>query len=197
MAVGVLGGTFDPPHVGHLVLGECARVQLGLERVAFMPAGDPWRKAGRDVSAAGHRLAMTRLAIEGNPTFRLDAREVERIGPTYTVDTLRELHAQGVDDVVLILGGDALADMPAWREPDVIAALARLAVAPTGADGDAGERAWLAAQIGLDAPPVTVGMPPLPVSSTLVRERVREGRPIRYLVPDAVEAYIREHGLYR
>ena len=197
MPIGVLGGTFDPPHVGHLVLGECARVQLGLERVAFMPAGDPWRKAGRDVSAAGHRLAMTRLAIEGNPAFRLDAREVERIGPTYTVETLRELHAQGVDDVVLILGGDALADMPAWREPDVIAALARLAVAPTGADADAGERAWLAAQIGLDAPPVAVGMPPLPVSSTLVRERVREGRPIRYLVPDAVEAYIREHGLYR
>ncbi len=195
MPVGLLGGTFDPPHLGHLVLGECARVQLGLDRVAFMPAGDPWRKAGRDVSAAGHRLAMTHLAIAGNPAFRLDEREVERLGPTYTVDTLRELHAQGMDDVVLILGGDALADMPAWREPDVIAALARLAVAPTGAD--AGEQAWLAAQIGLDAPPIVVEMPPLPVSSTLVRERVREGRPIRYLVPEAVETYIREHGLYR
>ena len=148
MPIGVLGGTFDPPHVGHLVLGECARVQLGLERVYFMPAGDPWRKAGSGVTSSSHRLAMTHLAIADNPGFHLDEREVERIGPTYTVDTLRELHAQGMDDVVLILGSDALADMPAWREPDVITALARLAVAPKG-DADAGEQAWVAAQVGL------------------------------------------------
>ncbi len=195
MPIGVLGGTFDPPHLGHLVLGECARVQLGLERVYFMPAGDPWRKAGSGVTSASHRLAMTHLAIADNPDFHLDEREVERIGPTYTVDTLRELHAQGMDDVVLILGSDALADMPAWREPDVITALARLAVAPKGAD--AGERAWLTAQLGLDAPPSVVEMPPLPVNSTLVRERVREGMSIRYLVPAAVEEYIELHGLYR
>ena len=195
MPIGVLGGTFDPPHVGHLVLGECARAQLGLERVYFMPAGDPWRKAGSGVSSSAHRLAMTHLAIADNPDFHLDEREVERIGPTYTVDTLRELHAQGMDDVVLILGSDALADMPAWREPDVIAALARLAVAPKEADG--GEQAWLAAQVGFDTPPAIVEMPPLPISSTLVRERVREGMPIRYLVPAAVEEYITSHGLYR
>lgn len=195
MPIGLLGGTFDPPHVGHLVLGECAREQLGLERVYFMPAGDPWRKAGLGVTSAAHRLAMTHLAIADNPGFHLDEREVERIGPTYTVDTLREMHGQGLDDVVLILGSDALADMPAWRDPDVITALARLAVAPKGADQ--GEQAWLAAQLGLDAPPIVVEMPPLPVSSTLVRERVQEGMPIRYLVPPAVEDYIREHGLYR
>ena len=195
MPIGVLGGTFDPPHLGHLVLGECARVQLGLERVYFMPAGDPWRKAGSGVTSASHRLAMTHLAIADNPDFHLDEREVERIGPTYTVDTLRELHAQGMDDVVLILGSDALADMPAWREPDVITALARLAVAPKGAD--AGERAWLTAQLGLDAPPSVVEMPRLPVNSTLVRERVREGMSIRYLVPATVEEYIEAHGLYR
>ena len=196
MPIGLLGGTFDPPHLGHLVLGESARVQLGLDRVCFMPAGDPWRKAGREVSSAAHRLAMTHLAIAGNAGFSLDEREVERIGPTYTVDTLRELHAQGLDDVVLIIGSDALADMPAWREPDVITALARLAVAPKGGE-DGGEQAWLAAQVGLEAPPIVVDMPPLPVSSTLVRERVREQLPIRYLVPEAVESYIREHGLYR
>ena len=195
MPIGLLGGTFDPPHVGHLVLGECAREQLGLERVYFMPAGDPWRKAGGDVSPAGHRLAMTHLAIAGNAGFHLDEREVERIGPTYTVDTLRELHAEGMDDVILILGNDALADMPSWREPDVITALARLAVAPKRADRD--QQTWLAAQLGLDAPLIVVDMPPLPVSSTLVRERVREGQPIRYLVPEAVETYVREHGLYR
>ena len=195
MPIGLLGGTFDPPHVGHLVLGECARVQLGLDRVCFMPAGDPWRKAARDVSSPSHRLAMTNLAIAGNPHFELDEREVERIGPTYTVDTLRALHAQGLDDIVLILGSDALADMPAWREPDVITVLARLAVAPKGADQS--EQAWLAAQAGLREPPIPVDMPPLPVSSTLVRERVRARLPIRYLVPEAVEEYIRLHGLYR
>ncbi len=195
MPIGLLGGTFDPPHVGHLLLGECARVQLGLERVYFMPAGDPWRKASLGVSSAAHRLAMTHLAIAGNPGFHLDEREVERIGPTYTVDTLRELHAQGLDDVVLILGSDALADMPHWREPDVITALARLAVAPK--EGDDGEQAWLAAQAGVREAPIVVRMPPIPVSSTLVRERVREGLPIRYLVPSAVEDYIREHALYR
>lgn len=195
MTVGLLGGTFDPPHVGHLALGECARVQFKLDRVCFIPAGEPWRKAGRGVTAAAHRLAMTNLAIAGHPHFSLDEREIERIGPTYTVDTLRELHAEGMDDVILILGSDALADMPAWREPDVISVLARLAVAPKGAAED--EQAWLAAQAGLDTPPLVIDMPPLPVSSTLVRERVRAGKAVRYLVPEAVEAYIREHGLYR
>ncbi len=195
MPIGLLGGTFDPPHLGHLVLGECARVQLGLDRVYFMPAGDPWRKARRGVSSATHRLAMTHLAIADNPDFHLDEREVERIGPTYTVDTLREMHVQGLDEVVLILGSDALADMPAWREPDVITALARLAVAPKGADES--EQAWLAAQAGLREAPIPIDMPPLPVSSTLVRDRVRLGVPIRYLVPEAVEAYIDLHGLYR
>ena len=195
MPIGLLGGTFDPPHLGHLVLGECARVQLGLDRVYFMPAGDPWRKAGRGVSSATHRLAMTHLAIADNPDFHLDEREVERIGPTYTVDTLREMHVQGLDEVVLILGSDALADMPAWREPDVITALARLAVAPKGADES--EQAWLAAQVGLREAPIPIDMPPLPVSSTLVRDRVRLRVPIRYLVPEAVEAYIDLHGLYR
>ena len=195
MTIGLLGGTFDPPHVGHLVLGECARVQFRLDRVCFMPAGDPWRKAGSGVTAAAHRLAMTNLAIAGNPHFSLDEREIERIGPTYTVDTLRELHAEGMDDVILILGSDALADMPAWREPDVITALARLAVAPKGADE--GEQAWLAGQVGLERAPLIVDMPPLPVSSTLVRARIRAGEAVRYLVPEAVEAYIREHGLYR
>ena len=195
MPIGLLGGTFDPPHLGHLVLGECARVQLGLDRVYFMPAGDPWRKAGRGVSSATHRLAMTHLAIADNPDFHLDEREGERIGPTYTVDTLREMHVQGLDEVVLILGSDALADMPAWREPDVITALARLAVAPKGADES--EQARLAAQAGLREAPIPIDMPPLPVSSTLVRDRVRLRVPIRYLVPEAVEAYIDLHGLYR
>ena len=188
MAIGLLGGTFDPPHIGHLALAECARVQLGLDRVHFLPAGDPWRKAGAGVTPRGRRLAMTRLAIAGNPDFLLDAREIERDGPTYTVDTLRELRDEGVGGIALILGGDALADMPAWREPEAIAALATLAVAPRG-DEQAAPAAGAAA--------VVVEMPPIALSSTLLRERVRAGKPIRYLTPEAVEAYIRGHGLYR
>ncbi|MGE5596035.1 MAG: nicotinate-nicotinamide nucleotide adenylyltransferase, partial [Hyphomicrobiales bacterium] len=111
----VLGGTFDPVHVAHLVLGECARVQFGAERVVFLPAGDPYRKTGtggrgagpggsavREVTAAEHRLAMLRLAVAGNERFEADDREVRRGGPTYTIDTLTELHAEGVRDIVLI-----------------------------------------------------------------------------------------------
>tara|TARA_Y100000588_G_scaffold145801_1_gene159634 strand:- start:12022 stop:12555 length:534 start_codon:yes stop_codon:yes gene_type:complete len=177
--------------MGHLVLGECARVQLGLELVLFMPAGDPWQKASRNVSPSSERLAMTDLAIAENPNFHLDRREVDRTGPTYTVDTLRELHAQGMDDLVLIVGSDALTDMPTWRQPEVITSLARLAVAPK----DTTERG--APKMGLASAPLIVEMPLLSLSSTLVRERVRKGKPIRYLVPETVEAYIHDHALYR
>lgn len=192
MPIGVLGGTFDPPHIGHLVLGECARAQLGLDLVFFMPAGDPWKKASQNVSPAGDRLTMTDLAITDNPNFHLDKREVDRTGPTYTVDTLRELHAQGMDELVLIVGSDALNDMPTWRQPEVITSLARLAVAPKDTIG-----IGKAEEIGLVEPPLIVEMPPIALSSTLVRERVRRGSPIRYLVPEKVETYIRNHGLYR
>ncbi len=195
MALGLLGGTFDPPHLGHLVLGEYARVQFDLERVCFMPAGDPYRKADRAVTAASERLAMTRLAIADNAAFGIDAREVERTGPTYTLDTLRELKGEGIGEIVLILGGDALADMPNWHEPHEIASLARIVIAPKGLTDAAIAR--LAPEAGLNEPPAVVDMPALPISSSLIRERARSGLPLRYLVPPAVEGYIRERGLYR
>ncbi len=195
MALGLLGGTFDPPHLGHLVLGECARVQFDVERVCFMPAGDPYRKAARAVTAADERLAMTRLAIADNEAFGIDAREVERAGPTYTRDTLRELKREGIGEIVLILGGDALADMPNWHEPHEIAALARIVIAPKGLTEAAIARH--ASDAGLGEPPAVVEMPALPISSSLIRERVRRGLPVRYLVPPAVEDYIQERGLYR
>ncbi len=196
MPVGLLGGTFDPPHLGHLLLGECAREQLALDSVRFLPAGDPWWKAEteHDVTPAAHRLAMTRLAIADSPHFLLDDREIARDGPTYTVDTLRELHAEGVDDLMLILGGDALAGMASWREPDAIRSLARLAVAPVeGADG-AGDVETLSDH---DGAVIVVEMPPLAVRSTLVREQARAGKPLDSLVPAAVAEYIRHHDLYR
>jgi len=135
---------------------------------------------------------MVRLAIEGNPHFALDDRETRRPGPSYTVDTLEELHAHGHANLVLILGSDALADMPNWKSPDRIHALARLAVAPaagrSGSEPPIGNR---------QSSIVNVEMPPLAISSTLIRARAADGLPIRYLVPEPVFAYIEAHGLYR
>ena len=181
----ILGGTFDPPHIGHLVLAECARVQFAASRVVFVPAGDPYRKTGRHVSSAHHRLAMVRLAIADNPAFAIDEREVRRDGPTYTVETLEELRAEGHAHIVLILGADAVEDMPQWKHPGRIRELATLAVAPQDTQS-AGLPGYL-----------TVDMPPLSISSTLIRNRVASGRPIRYLTTDSVARYVAEHGLYR
>ena len=184
----LLGGTFDPPHIGHLVAAESARVQFGAERAVFLPAGDPYQKrrpGHRTPAPAAQRVQMVRLAIASNTEFSLDEREVRRQGPTYTVDTLRELRAEGQEEIILIVGADAWAELGTWREPGTIRQLARIAVAPKpGAPlpGPGAER---------------VAMPALDVSSTLIRQRVAAGLPIRYLVPDAVAAYIREHGLYR
>lgn len=194
--VAVLGGTFDPPHIGHLVLGECVAAQFDCERVLFIPAGDPYRKSGtatpenqsasvdaRSVTPAAIRLEMVRLAVADNPRFAADGREVQRGGPSYTVDTLRELHAEGHNDIILVLGSDALADMPNWREPGEIRRLARIVVA---------EKEPGASTAGFER----VDMPLLRISSTEIRERVRRGQPIRYLVPEAVARFIVDRGLY-
>lgn len=195
--IAVLGGTFDPPHVGHLVLGECVAEQFGCERVLFVPAGDPYRKTGTDtpenrrasirprtVTPGALRLEMVALAIAGNARFEADGREVRRSGPSYTVDTLRKLRAEGHDEIVLILGSDAVADLPNWRDPTGIARLSRIVVAEKQQGADTG---------GFDR----VDMPFLAVSSTLIRDRVARGQSIRYLVPGAVERFVREKALYR
>lgn len=191
----VLGGTFDPPHIGHLVLGECVAGQFDCN-VLFVPAGDPYRKTGTDtpenrtnivathsVTAATTRLEMVELATAGNPAFHVDGREVRRVGPSYTIDTLRELLAEGYAELILVLGSDALADMRNWREPDEIRRLARIVIAEKepGAGTGGFER---------------VEMPLLRISSSEIRRRVAEGRPVRYLVPEAVEHFITAHQLY-
>ncbi|MFN0147024.1 MAG: nicotinate-nucleotide adenylyltransferase [Dehalococcoidia bacterium] len=187
----LLGGTFDPPHIGHLFLAECTRAQFG-GRVVFLPAGDPWRKTTgavggrRELTPAALRLEMVRLAVRGNRAFSVDDREVRRAGPSYTVDTLRELRAEGDADLVLIVGSDALADMPNWREAAAIPELARVAVALKAG-----------AEVALPAWATAVEMPPLPVSSTLIRSRAAAGLPIRYLVPEPVRRFIAREGLYR
>jgi nicotinate-nucleotide adenylyltransferase len=193
----VLGGTFDPPHVGHLVLADRAREQLDLARILWVPAGDPWRKAGRALSAAEHRAAMVSLAIEGEPAFELSRAEIEREGPTYSVDTLRALHGQYPGaELVFLLGADALRDLPHWHEPAELIELARLGVAARGDDlmSTSDIEGLLP---GLAEHVLWVDMPRLDISSTELRERAAAGKSLRYLVPHAVETYIRKQGLYR
>jgi nicotinate-nucleotide adenylyltransferase len=195
MNIGILGGTFDPVHVAHLVLAEQARDQLALDQVLFIPAGDPWRKNHRAITTAGHRLAMLRLAIEGNDAFAISDIELRREGPTYTADTLEALAGERLDDAFwFILGADALADLPNWREPERIVQHAMLAVAPRDV------REVNAAELNIPALAGRLRLfdcPRLAISSTEIRERVAAGRSIRYLVPDAVAAYIEQHNLYR
>ena len=185
MRVGLFGGSFDPIHLGHLILGETAREQLGMDKVMFVPAGNQWRKEGRDGAAAEHRLAMVRLAVEGNSAFEVSMMEVDRDGPTYTVETLAELRAESPGtEISFIVGADALADMPHWKEPERIFELATVCAAARAGEAVEDDRVtW-------------IEMPDVEISSTDVRDRVKEGKSIRYLVPDAVERYVRQHRLY-
>jgi nicotinate-nucleotide adenylyltransferase len=194
--VGILGGTFNPPHIGHLLCAQEARHALLLERVWLMPANEPPHKDVDDPGAE-HRVAMCELACEGEEGLEVSRLEVDRPGPSYTVDTLREIHAQAPsDELTFIVGGDMAATLPRWREPEAILGLATLAVA----EREGVEREVLRAGLSrLDgAEKVTfIDIPRVDVSSSMLRERVRDGRPIGHLVPDAVARYITEQGLYR
>jgi nicotinate-nucleotide adenylyltransferase len=195
MNVGILGGTFDPIHIGHLVLAEQAGEQLALDHVLFIPAGDPWRKSHRAITPAEHRLAMLRLAVEGNGAFGISDIELRRDGPTYTADTLEALAGERLDDAFwFILGADALADLPNWRDPERLVRHAMLAVAPR--EAQAVDVAQLAIP-ALAGRVTTFDCPRIDISSTEIRARAAAGRSIRYLVADPVYAYIETHSLYR
>jgi len=195
MRVGVLGGTFDPVHIAHLVIAEHAREALSLDLVLFIPAGDPWRKSHREITAAEHRLAMLSLAVAGNDAFGVSDLELRRDGPTYTADTLAVLAGERLDDEFwFIVGADALADLPNWHEPARIVKHARLAVAPR----DVQEANVVAQGVAEFRERIDLFWAPrIELSSTGIRERVAAGGSIRYLVPDAVAAYIHDHRLYR
>jgi nicotinate-nucleotide adenylyltransferase len=187
--IGVFGGTFDPPHLGHLVVASDACGALGLDRVLWIPSAVPPHKVATVQAPAEARLEMVRAAIEGDPRFEADDLELRRPGPSYTVDTLRDLarrHAGA--ELVLLIGADNLREIPGWREPQEILKLARVAV--LSRDG---------AGVPPDAPvpAVAVEVTRVDVSATEVRRRAAAGETIRYLVPDAVRALVERRGLYR
>ncbi|HUR84237.1 MAG TPA: nicotinate-nucleotide adenylyltransferase [Solirubrobacteraceae bacterium] len=195
--VGILGGTFNPPHVAHLVCASEAASQLGLERVLLTPVAlAPHKTAERDPGPE-ERLELCRIAAAGDELLEVCDLEVRRGGPSYTVDTLRELHARvPEDDLTFIVGGDIALGLPAWREPEAVLGLATLAVAErSGATrDDVSER--LRASFPDAPPPVFFDMPRLDISSSDIRRRIAEGRPIRYLVPDPVADRIARSRLY-
>ena len=199
--IGILGGTFDPPHLGHLLIAETARVALGLESVLFIPAGEPWLKSGQRITPAIHRLRMVQLAVADNPDFCVCDCEVRRSGASYTVDTLRELrHAYPNDtDLYFIVGSDVLDQFHRWKEPEGILELCWLAVierpgGPANAVGTLAERFPDAVACGAI---VSVAGPRVDFSASELRRVLAEGQSVRYQMPDAVAEYIKRHGLYR
>ncbi len=199
MRVGVLGGTFDPIHIAHLILAEEARVCLDLEEVVFVVTGAPWMKAGYTVVPADLRLQMVSLAVTANPFFRASAVEVERPGPTYTVDTLDALRQEwgSETEVFFLLGMDALVDLPRWKDPERFLELCRPVVFARSGRDTSGLDDVEAQLPGLKKRVRVLDGLALSISSTEIRQRVAQGRSIRYLVPAEVERFIVEHSLYR
>lgn len=189
--IGIFGGTFDPPHIGHLVLAECARERLRLDEVRFVPAGQPPHKRGARITGAVQRVTMARLAVRGNPAFTVSTHEARRSGPSFTIETLRHVAAGAPRTrLFLLMGADSLDDFDTWREPEAILRLATLVVARRPGAGRPASRHSARRRVQLDSPEIAV-------SSSLVRARVRAGRSVRYLVPEAVSTYIARHRLYR
>ena len=197
LRVGLLGGSFDPPHIGHLILAEEARDQLGLDKVLFAPAGQQPLKQGQAVTEVEDRVRMTELAIADNPGFELSRGDVDRPGPHYTIDLVALVAAQlpHAAELYFLMGFDSLRDLPKWREPEKLICAARL-VALTRPDIPIDWGALEAALPGVRDRVRLLDMPELEIESRDLRERVRTGRSIRYMSPDAVRAFIEERGLY-
>ncbi|WP_235950575.1 nicotinate-nucleotide adenylyltransferase [Phycicoccus flavus] len=186
-----MGGTFDPIHHGHLVAASEAQALLDLDEVVFVPTGRPWQKDDREVSAAEHRYLMTVVATASNPRFTVSRVDIDRDGPTYTVDTLRDLRRQRPDaELFFITGADALTQILSWKDADELWDLARfVGVTRPG---------YVLSELGLPKDRVTLQeVPAMAISSTGCRDRVRAGEPVWYLVPDGVVQYISKHRLYR
>jgi nicotinate-nucleotide adenylyltransferase len=196
LRIGIFGGTFNPPHLGHLICAQEAHVQLGLDRVLLIPVRVPPHKAVEDEPGPEHRLELCRRAVAGDPRLAVSALEIERDGPSYTAATLEELHASSPDqELYLILGADVAAGLPGWHRPERVLSLATPAIARRRGTARTTVRAALAGLPGGERAEF-FPMPRIGVSSTMVRRRVRERLPIRYLVSEEVAAYIDQHSLY-
>jgi len=194
--IGILGGTFNPPHLGHLVCAQEAYRELDLDRVMLIPARVPPHKPVDEEPGPAHRLELCRRAVRDDDRFEVSDLELSRDGPSFTVDTLQELSSRAPhNELVLIVGGDIAAGLPRWREPERVLELATLAVAKRRGTARATVDTALAGLAGGDRARF-FAMPRIGISSTMVRRRVRAGQPIRYFVPDAVMEYIQRHGLY-
>jgi nicotinate-nucleotide adenylyltransferase len=198
MNIGVLGGTFDPIHVGHLIVVEEARARLNLAEVLFVPAGQPWLKANNYILPAEHRVQMVRLAIANTPYFKLSTTEIERAGPTYTVDTIAELQGQlgAGDKLFFILGWDNLAQLPQWREPSRLVEMCHLIAVPR-----VGYQAPDLESLEVAIPDISQSLilldtPRIEISASDIRKRVVQGLSIHHLVPQPVERYIKKQQLY-
>ena len=198
MNVGILGGTFDPVHSGHLILAEVAREQLNLNEVLFIPAGQPWLKVERAITPAEHRLQMLRLALDDTPYFRTSEMEIKRSGPTYTIDTINALKKRlsAEDELFFILGQDNLMQLPQWHDAPELIQLCYLVAAPRPGVKKPDLKALEAEIPGIRQRVMLMKKPLVDISATDIRERVARGLSVRHLVPEPVNRYIKEHWLY-
>jgi nicotinate-nucleotide adenylyltransferase len=197
LRVGILGGTFNPPHVGHLVCAQEAYAQLGLDLVLFAPVREPPHKAIEADPGCEHRVRLCELAVADDERFGVTRVDADRPGPSWTVDTLRKLHAEAPEhDLTFIVGGDMAYSLPTWREPEAVLELAELGVAEREGVGRADIAEALSELRGARDRVRFFEMPRIDVSSSYIRRQVATGRPVRYLVPDAVADYMRSHDLY-
>jgi nicotinate-nucleotide adenylyltransferase len=199
VGIGIFGGTFDPIHLGHLIVVEEVRARLGFNEIIFVPTGQPWLKADRAITLAAHRVEMVRLAIASNPYFVLSTVEVDRAGPSYSVDTIAILQRQFGAEARLffILGSDAISSLPRWKDPRLLIQMCWL-VTFTRPESSPPDLVQLESAIpGISSRTTLVKVPQISISSSQIRSRVASGLPICYHVPEAVERYILGHGLYR
>jgi len=199
MRTGILGGTFDPIHNGHLAIAGEARAYLNLTEVLFLPSGQPWMKSERKISPADHRVEMIKLAIKDNPYFKLSTIETDQQGPSYSVDTIAKLKAQSIKttDLYFILGWDSLAMLPRWKEPSKLIEMCFIVALPRPGYGRPDIKKLEAEIPGVSKKIILLDKPRMDISATEIRDRVAQGLSIGRLVPEAVAQYIKENGLYR
>ena len=195
--IGILGGTFDPPHIGHLILGEYTAEALALTKLLFVPAADPPHKQGRHKTSVAHRLAMVEIALADNPRFDLSRLDIDRPGPHYSVDMVKILREQHPGaEFFFVMGGDSLRDLPKWNRPQELIQLCKLAVMRRPGD-DIQPGIHEGKLPGLSERVEMIDSPVLEISSTEIINRIRVGHSVRYLVPDPVLTYIHKHNIYR